>query len=89
MIIGIPKEGAKGERRVAATPQSTKRLIKLGYDVLIESGAGEQANFPDDLYAAAGAKIVDDHAGTMGSHHQRNVAADASTRTRDKCNFSA
>ena len=62
MIIGIPKEGAKGEQRVAATPDSTKRLIKLGYDVQVQSGAGELASFPDDLYAESGATIVDDAA---------------------------
>lgn len=62
MIIGIPKEGAKGENRVAATPHSVKRLIKLGYDVAVESGAGAAASFPDDLYAEAGAEIVKDSA---------------------------
>ena len=58
MIIGIPKEKAGGERRVAATPQSVKKLIKLGYEVVVQSGAGEKANFPDALYEEAGAKIV-------------------------------
>ena len=58
MIIGIPKEKAKGERRVAASPQSTTKLIKLGYEVLVESGAGAEASFPDHQYAEAGAQIV-------------------------------
>lgn len=59
MIIGIPKEKAKGEQRVAATPQSIKRLTKLGYSVAVESGAGALASFPDNLYEEAGATIVD------------------------------
>jgi len=60
MIIGAIKESSPGERRVAATPQSVEKLIKLGYDVVVESGCGIDANFPDSQYEAAGAKIVDD-----------------------------
>ena len=60
MIIGIPKEGAKGEQRVAATPQSVKRLQKLGYEVVVESGAGDAASFPDSLYEEAGASVATD-----------------------------
>ena len=59
MIIGVTKERASGERRVAATPQSVKKLIALGYSVQVESGAGAAANFPDELYADAGATLVD------------------------------
>ena len=60
MIIGIPKENVVSERRVAATPQSTKRLIKLGYSVHVQSEAGTRASFPDELYVQAGATIVKD-----------------------------
>ncbi len=60
MVIGIPKEAADGEQRVAATPQSTKKLKKLGYDVVVESGAGELASIPDRLYEEAGARIATD-----------------------------
>ena len=60
MIIGVPKESAKGEQRVAATPQSIIRLNKLGYQVVFESGAGQSASFPDESYSEAGATIVDD-----------------------------
>ena len=57
MIIAIPKETAPGEARVAATPASVLRLQSLGFDVVIEQGAGEAANFPDAEYEKAGAKI--------------------------------
>ena len=58
MDIGIPRESDSRETRVAATPKSVQQLIKLGYDVLIESGAGERASFPDKEYIEAGASIV-------------------------------
>ena len=53
MIIGAVKESLPGERRVAATPQSVAKLIKLGYGVVVESGCGSGANFPDALYVKA------------------------------------
>ena len=56
--IGIPKEIAAGERRVAATPDTVKRLQKLGFDVLVETHAGEQAKFTDAAYQAVGCEIV-------------------------------
>ena len=59
MIIAIPKETAPGEARVAATPASAKRLQALGFDVVVEKGAGEAASFPDAEYEQAGAKICD------------------------------
>jgi H+-translocating NAD(P) transhydrogenase subunit alpha len=62
MKVGIPKEVYKGECRVAATPDTVKRLMKLGFDVLIESGAGKTANFADDAYIQSGCKIVPDAA---------------------------
>ena len=59
MRIGIPKESATGERRVAGTPQTVAKLIKLGFTVLVERGAGALANFPDAAYARVGAETVD------------------------------
>ena len=56
--IGIPKEVAAGERRVAATPDTVKKLQKLGFEVLIEHTAGEAAKFSDSAYRAAGCEIV-------------------------------
>lgn len=58
--VGIPKEIYSGERRVAATPDTAKVLQKLGFEVLIESGAGVAANFSDDAYKQAGCQIVAD-----------------------------
>ncbi|MFL1483598.1 Re/Si-specific NAD(P)(+) transhydrogenase subunit alpha [Marinobacter sp. LN3S78] len=60
MKIGIPKEIYPDERRVAATPASVEKLIKLGYDVVIESGAGDAADYHDDVYREAGAAIAGD-----------------------------
>ena len=57
MKIGIPKESIAGETRVAATPNTVRQLKKLGFDVWVESGAGEAASFTDEAYTAAGADI--------------------------------
>lgn len=60
MRIGIPKETASGERRVAATPETaTKLMKKLGFSVCVESGCGEAASFPDYAYQDAGCEISD------------------------------
>lgn len=59
MRIGIPRETTAGESLVAATPASASQLIKLGYDVVVEAGAGEAADQPDAAYEAAGVTIVD------------------------------
>ena len=60
MKIGIPKEVHAGEKRVAATPETAGQLVKLGYAVALEAGAGAGAQFTDDAYRAAGAQIVAD-----------------------------
>ncbi|MEP7048791.1 MAG: Re/Si-specific NAD(P)(+) transhydrogenase subunit alpha [Pseudomonadota bacterium] len=60
MKIGIPKEIRPGERRVAATPDTVSRLLKLGFDVSVQSGAGAGASFNDAEYSALGATIVPD-----------------------------
>ncbi len=57
MLIGIPKEPMAGETRVAATPKTVVQLLKLGYDVCVEAGAGLAANFNDQDYIDAGASI--------------------------------
>jgi H+-translocating NAD(P) transhydrogenase subunit alpha len=57
-VIGVPRETAAGEKRVATVPDVVERLVKLGFRVLVESGAGAEANFDDDAYRAAGAEIV-------------------------------
>ena len=58
LLIGVPKEVLPGEKRVATVPEVVEKLIKLGFRVAIESGAGEAANFTDDAYRAAGASVV-------------------------------
>ncbi len=58
-MIGVPKEVLPGERRVATVPEVVEKLIKLGFPVSVESGAGDEANCSDDSYRAAGAQIVD------------------------------
>lgn len=57
--IGVPKESAPDQRLVAATPQTVGKLVDLGYEVVVEEGAGSGASIPDALYAAAGATVVD------------------------------
>ncbi len=57
MRIGIPRESLAGENRVAATPLTVPKLIKLGYDVMVESGAGQRASLPDAGYQEAGATL--------------------------------
>ena len=58
MRIGIPIEPDPRQPLVAATPDTVGKLIKLGYDVDVQSGAGARAAYPDELYLAAGARIV-------------------------------
>jgi proton-translocating NAD(P)+ transhydrogenase subunit alpha len=62
MKFGVPKEVSPGEARVALTPKSAKDIQKLGYDVVVESGAGVAARYSDDDYRAAGVDVVPDAA---------------------------
>ena len=59
-VIGVPRETFAGEKRVATVPEVVEKLIKLGFAVKVESGAGDGANFGDDAYRAAGAQVVAD-----------------------------
>jgi NAD(P) transhydrogenase subunit alpha len=59
VIIGVIKESSPGETRVAATPTTVGQLLKLGYEVVVESGAGELSSFTDEAYVEAGATIGD------------------------------
>src|ERR1051326_3333991 len=65
MIIAIPKERRAGETRVAAVPETVKKLKGLGLDVVVETGAGQAARFADADYTAAGASIAPDPALTL------------------------
>jgi len=66
-ILAIPKERRAGETRVAATPDTVKKLKGLGLDVTVETGAGAGAHFSDEDYAAAGATIAPDAAAAFKS----------------------
>ncbi|MDP9232072.1 MAG: Re/Si-specific NAD(P)(+) transhydrogenase subunit alpha [Actinomycetota bacterium] len=60
MRVGVPKERAAGERRVALVPELVGRLVSGRFEVLVEQGAGEAASFPDAAYTEAGARVVAD-----------------------------
>ncbi len=62
LLIGVPKETAAGEKRVATVPEVVEKLIKLGFTVAVESGAGDAANCSDEAYTAAGAQVLPDAA---------------------------
>lgn len=59
MRIGIPRERLTNETRVAATPKTVEQLLKLGFTVAVESGAGQLASFDDKAFVQAGAEIVE------------------------------
>ncbi|MBU2407310.1 MAG: NAD(P)(+) transhydrogenase (Re/Si-specific) subunit alpha, partial [Gammaproteobacteria bacterium] len=59
MLIGVPRETAPGETRVAVTAETAKKLASLGHTVRIQSGAGIAASLTDAAYQASGAEIVD------------------------------
>ncbi|MDN5893651.1 MAG: Re/Si-specific NAD(P)(+) transhydrogenase subunit alpha [Nocardioides sp.] len=59
MLIGVIRESLPGETRVAATPATVGQLLKLGYEVIVESGAGVASSFADDAYVEAGASVGD------------------------------
>jgi len=62
LLIGVPRETFPGEKRVATVPDVVAKLIKLGFRVAVEAGAGDAAQISDDAYAAAGAEMVADRA---------------------------
>ncbi len=57
--VAVPKEQARDERRVALTPDVVARLVKQGYEVVVEQGAGVAASFPDAVFSEAGARVAD------------------------------
>jgi NAD(P) transhydrogenase subunit alpha len=67
MKLAIPKERRPNERRVAATPDTVKKLVPLGFDVVIESGAGTASSIADDAYRAAGAIVAAEETQTLGN----------------------
>ncbi len=66
MKIAIPKERRPHERRVAATPETVKKFIAMGFEVAVEAGAGESSRIPDAAYEAVGATLAADLPGLLG-----------------------
>ena len=66
MKLAVPKERLLGEARVAVSPETVKKLKTIGFDIVIESGAGEAASFSDNLYVEAGASISNDFSTMIG-----------------------
>jgi len=58
LLIGVPTETSAGEKRVAIVPEVVEKLIKMGFKLRVQSGAGDAANFSDDTYRAAGAEVT-------------------------------
>ncbi|MEM6946011.1 MAG: NAD(P)(+) transhydrogenase (Re/Si-specific) subunit alpha, partial [Pseudomonadota bacterium] len=81
MKIGALKETEPGEARVALTPESAGRLQKLGYDCLVETGAGDLAAFSDEAYREAGVTVVESAADLWG---QADVIAKVRAPTADE-----
>lgn len=87
ITVGIARESAPGERRVAATPETCKKLVALGARVLVQRGAGLSAGFVDDAYAQAGAQLAED-ADSVLAHADvllcvQSPSAEALTRLRE------
>lgn len=66
LVVGVPKETFQNERRVALSPAGVQALVKQGFNVKVESGAGEESKFSDQQYKDAGASITDVK-GALGS----------------------
>jgi NAD(P) transhydrogenase subunit alpha len=60
MIVGIPKEIMHGERRVSAIPETVKKMVNDGLEVLVQNGAGDEAFYHDEAYQEAGAILIND-----------------------------
>ena len=84
MRVGVPRETAAGERRVALVPEVVSRLVSGGFEVLVERSAGDAASFPDASYEEAGARIVADPYEAEGIVKVQKPAADEAERLRDR-----
>src|SRR5215218_3110620 len=78
--VGIPREVAEGERRVGLVPETVGRLVKDGFEVLVESGAGRDYNL-DANYGEAGARIVD---GADGLYSEADIVVKVQSPTEDE-----
>jgi proton-translocating NAD(P)+ transhydrogenase subunit alpha len=83
MRIGVPRESAAGERRVALVPELVSRLVSNDFEVLVERGAGVAASFPDAAYEEAGARLVDDPYEAEAVVKVQRPSIDEAARLRD------
>src|SRR6476619_4846089 len=83
MRIGVPRETATGERRVALVPEIVGKLVPAGFEVLVQRGAGEAASFPDAAYEEAGARLVDDWADAEGVVKVQKPSEEEAGRLRE------
>ena len=65
MKLFVPRETAPGEHRVAAVPETVKKLVELGFEVHVEKGAGGGSGFSDEAFSEAGAKVAEDRAAAL------------------------
>src|SRR4051794_34136992 len=83
MKVGVPRETAAGERRVALVPETIKRLAGGGFEIQVERGAGDAASFPDRDYEAAGATVVEDPYATDAIAKVQSPSADEAERLHE------
>jgi H+-translocating NAD(P) transhydrogenase subunit alpha len=83
MRIGVPRETAPGERRVALVPEIVGKLVPAGFEVLVQREAGEAASFPDAAYEEAGARLVDDAAEAEAVVRVQKPSEEEAGRLRD------
>src|SRR5215468_7222235 len=83
MKVGVPRETAPGEHRVALVPESVQRLAGSGFEIALERGAGDAASFPDPAYEEAGAAIVEDPYSADAVAKVQMPSAEEAARLRD------
>src|ERR687887_762593 len=83
MRVGVPKESAPGERRVALVPDVVSSLVSGGFEVLVEAGAGDAASFPDAAYEEAGAGVGSDPWGADAVVKVQAPSAEEAARLRE------
>ena len=83
MRVGVPKESAPGERRVALVPEVVSRLVSGGFEVLVEASAGDSASFPDAAYEEAGAGVGSDPWGADAVVKVQAPSAEEAARLRE------
>jgi NAD(P) transhydrogenase subunit alpha len=83
MRIGVPRETAPGERRVALVPEVVGKLVPAGFDVVVQRGAGKAASFPDAAYEDAGARLADDWADADAVVKVQKPSEDEAGRLRE------